>query len=180
MDYAGLHTVISGGQCGVDRGALDQAYEYGIKTGGTAPKGYRTYKGPAPELKGLGLTESYSDMYDIRTKKNIKDSDATLVIASNLDSPGTRVTIDQCHTLKKKCFNVLLPPESQNQEILKYYSNDYIFQIADFITGNHVEILNVAGNRDRGQSDYHYRSSKSVMLLIFEALMIDHKLISSL
>jgi hypothetical protein len=72
--------VISGGQTGADMAGLLAARKCGIPTGGTAPKGYLTENGPRPELAEFGLVEHTSSNYPPRTRKNVKDSDLTLII----------------------------------------------------------------------------------------------------
>lgn len=92
--------VVSGGQTGVDRAALDFAIEHGIEYGGWCPKG-----GWAEDLcspPGLlecypGLSETETTNPALRTVANVRDSDATLIIVGSncLDpSPGVRLTLD--------------------------------------------------------------------------------------
>src|SRR3990167_3791724 len=85
--------LISGGQSGVDFGALLGANACGILTGGVAPKGWRTESGPKPDLGSVfGLIESHSDNYNARTLENIQIADAIVIIALKFDSPGTALT----------------------------------------------------------------------------------------
>eukprot|EP01126_Amoeba_proteus_P011269 TRINITY_DN14523_c0_g1_i3.p1 TRINITY_DN14523_c0_g1~~TRINITY_DN14523_c0_g1_i3.p1 ORF type:complete len:168 (-),score=28.55 TRINITY_DN14523_c0_g1_i3:205-678(-) len=88
--------VISGGQTGADRAALEAAREVGIRTGGTAPADYKTEKGPDHSLKDYGLVEG-SMGYAARTKKNVDDSTATLVIRLH-EGNGTDKTIGYCQS----------------------------------------------------------------------------------
>ena len=73
-------TIVSGGQTGADRAALDFALEFGIEHGGWCPRGRRAEDGVIDER--YGLTETPSHRYDQRTRWNVRDSDAT---AGNLD-----------------------------------------------------------------------------------------------
>jgi hypothetical protein len=75
--------IISGGQTGVDQGALYGARECGIKTGGTAPRHWITENGSEKELlESFGLIEGEYDtkVYPKRTMKNVDDSDGTICI----------------------------------------------------------------------------------------------------
>jgi hypothetical protein len=89
-----LERVISGGQTGADQGGLLAAMAFGIPTGGYAPRGWLTEIGSAPWLAEFGLIECPEPawerpaempdwqwngiLYTSRTKRNAKESDATL------------------------------------------------------------------------------------------------------
>lgn len=122
--------VISGGQTGIDEMGLSVAYELGITTGGTAPKGWRTEKGQNLELRDkYSLKESRSSSYEPRTEDNVEDSDGT-VLFGDMGSPGSKLTI---HLLKK-----YKKP---------YIENPTAEQLDQFIKDNYIYVLNVAGNR---------------------------------
>ena len=99
LSYDGLCQVISGGQTGVDLAGLVAAKEAGIKTGGTAPAEFMTSIGRNPGLAEFGLVPRGS--LKTRTLENVMNSDATLVLASCLKSPGTAFTINSCLNNKK-------------------------------------------------------------------------------
>lgn len=81
--------VISGGQTGVDRGALKAACDLGIPTGGFAPKYWLTENGPDPNgLKFYGLTEYLLSGYPARTRANIEAAHATLILTDRLPITG--------------------------------------------------------------------------------------------
>lgn len=127
------HTVkeiISGGQTGIDQLGLKVAKELGIKTGGTAPKGYRTELGPYLSLRDeYGLVEDDSADYSPRTLKNILNSDGT-VLFGNMESTGSKLTINLCKAYYKP-----------------FKSNPTVEELQLFLKENRVEVLNVAGNR---------------------------------
>jgi hypothetical protein len=136
-DYRGLYKIISGGQCGADQGGIAAGAEHCVATGGWAPKGWKTAEGPSPMLALFGLQEHSSDGYVPRTKQNVKDSDGTLIVASNLDSAGSSLTISTCIKLKKP--HIILHP---------YYSEDDREKLLTWAIDNRIGVLNVAGNRD--------------------------------
>lgn len=80
--------IISGGQTGVDQAALRAAWVADIPTGGYAPRGWLTEEGPAPWLAVYGLKEHSSPLYPPRTKANIFDSHATLILVPNIPLTG--------------------------------------------------------------------------------------------
>jgi hypothetical protein len=133
-----LTKVISGGQTGADRGALEAAKKSNIETGGWAPKGFRTENGPDPSLGELyGLKEHESDDYRLRTLQNILDSDATIIFGTVMNSPGTRLTRRHLKDLKKLNLEIEFgKPRMTSKEV------------ADWILSNKIQTLNVAGNRE--------------------------------
>jgi hypothetical protein len=83
--------IVSGGQTGVDRAALDVALELGLACGGWCPKGRRAENGPIPGR--YPLTETSSRAYPQRTKCNVLDSDGTLILTFGRPMGGTALTI---------------------------------------------------------------------------------------
>lgn len=125
-----LTTVISGGQTGADQAGLHAALYRGLATGGTAPKGFRTERGPEPDLGAtFGLVEHWSAEYRPRTEQNIKDADGT-VIFGVLTSNGSRLTWQLCAKHNKPCVT------NPNPEFLR-----------EWLTIHEIRTLNVAGNR---------------------------------
>jgi hypothetical protein len=97
--------IISGGQSGVDRAALDFAIAHGISYGGWCPKGGWAEDFPEPPgvlARYPGLRETPERDTRERTEWNVRDSDATLVLTrSNASSPGTSVGIAAAQTYAK-------------------------------------------------------------------------------
>ncbi len=130
-----LPKIITGGQTGVDRAAMDFAVEKKLDYGGYCPKGRIAEDGFID--KKYNLTEADSNEYSIRTKKNIIISDAVLIIIKNgVYGEGTKLTKDLCLMYDKR---FLLIDIVDNQE----YN---IKTLKDFILD--VSVLNVAGNRE--------------------------------
>lgn len=99
--------VWSGGQTGVDRGALEGARGVGVKTGGFAPLGWKTELGPAPELgNNFGLLEHASSDYPPRTRENVRRSDATVIIAKNFFERGTELTTELAAEYGKPTYQI--------------------------------------------------------------------------
>jgi hypothetical protein len=88
MRACGLVRVVSGGQTGVDRAALDAALACGLPCGGWCPRGRRAEDGPIDP--GYPLRETPGDDYAERTEWNVRDSDATLVLVAVLNVAGPR------------------------------------------------------------------------------------------
>lgn len=147
--------VISGGQTGVDRAALEAAQYCNIETGGWAPKGWRTDVGADPTLADFGLREHTSPLYPPRTASNVRDSDVTIIVCpKGHHSPGTNLTrklIKQYHRATweispyhPQAFNSLLGYLIKNAEyVVKNRPGHSLFR--EVPTGL---IVNFAGPRE--------------------------------
>src|ERR1700733_5783160 len=85
--------IVSGGQTGVDLAALDAAIELNIPHGGWCPRGRKNEEGVIPEKYAL---QSLNGGYLARTRANVRDSDATLVLTWGKPTGGTAKTIAAC------------------------------------------------------------------------------------
>ena len=72
--------IVSGGQTGVDQGALEAAVDLGVDWGGWVPKGWRAENGTVPEQFRARMQEHVSANYIVRTRQNVADSHATLIL----------------------------------------------------------------------------------------------------
>ena len=131
-----IKKVISCGQTGADRAALDVAIALGIPHGGWIPKGRITEKGPLPEK--YRLQEMPTDSYQKRTEQNVIDSDGTLIVARGKLTGGTDYTRQM--TLKHK--KQLLGIDLDQTDLYNAAS-----LVASWIKLRRIEILNVAGPR---------------------------------
>lgn len=129
--------IISGGQTGVDRAALDVALSLSISCGGFCPKGRRAEDGPLD--KKYPLTETASADYEIRTELNVKESSATLIFTRGKPTKGTAFTIALAK-IHKKHFLIIDLKKMDSISAVKYMS--------DWIRNNQFEVLNVAGPRE--------------------------------
>lgn len=149
--FIGLTKVISGGQTGADRGGIEAAFELGVETGGTAPLNFRTSRGDDTTLKQYKLVEDMSYAYPPRTKKNVKNSDGTVIIGTQMNSPGSVLTHKFCKELGRPVLMIGLAEQYDNEELLSEAK-----ALAAWIRKNKVSVLNVAGNRDEFASYLHH------------------------
>lgn len=126
--------IVSGGQTGVDRAALDTALEMGIPCGGWCPRGRKAEDGTIPSTYPLQETESRN--YNARTKLNLRDSDATLVLTWGELSGGTENTVRLAEKLGKPCFIVFL-----NAPVDPYL-------VFEWMMVYNFQVLNIAGSRE--------------------------------
>ena len=145
--------IISGGQTGVDRAALDFALKYNIPCGGWCPKGRQAEDGRIPEK--YPLNETTTSNYNERTEKNISDSDATLIIYSNSLDIGTKLTMDLCSEYNKPLLVIDL-----NNDVL-------IDRLINWIQIHHINIINIAGPRE-SNSPGIYEKTFDLLNCIFE------------
>jgi hypothetical protein len=137
-------TIVSGGQTGADRAALDFAIEHDIPHAGWCPRGRLAEDGPLDAR--YQLQETPSRRYAQRTEWNARDSDATLVFTiSPVASGGTALTIDLATRLRKPWLHLargvgLTIPECSRE-------------LCDFLTQHSVARLNVAGPRASQEPD---------------------------
>jgi hypothetical protein len=138
--------IISGGQTGVDRGALDAALKHGIDCGGWCPAGRLDEFGKIPdryplkELERGGLAE--------RTLQNVKDADGTVVIYLDEPSGGTDQTVRFC--IERRQPHQLI-------DAAKVSEDTAASVIRDFVHEHKIDILNVAGPRQSEWPDgYEY------------------------
>lgn len=183
-----LERIISGGQTGVDRAALDVAIEIGIPHGGWCPRGRRAENGIIPTHYQLKEIEGID--YSERTRKNIIESDGTLIVTGGPLQGGTLLTFNLCNKLSRPVRVILLPgqpnahpPNTQpwpNTQPSIALPSEEIPQRDDslqpdptslweWLTQYQVRILNVAGPR-ASKSPGIYERSKAYLLSQLGAL----------
>ncbi len=99
-----LEKIVSGGQTGVDRAALDAALAHDVPVGGWCPKGRRAEDGCIPDR--YPLEETPSEAYEQRTAWNVRDSDGTLIITDGSMEGGTALTMDEARKRGRPVLHV--------------------------------------------------------------------------
>ncbi len=125
--------IVSGGQTGVDRAALDFAMQRGIPCGGWCPRRRLAEDGPIDAR--YPLQETSSDDYAQRTEWNVRDSDGTLILSWGPPSDGTAFTIQCAEDLGKPCFVVDVSVSISVSDAISW------------ISSRNIRVLNVAGTR---------------------------------
>jgi hypothetical protein len=150
-----LKKIVSGGQTGVDRGALDAALVAGFACGGWCPADRGAEDGEIPERYPLTPLPSVDtllasnvlaarqvgEQYRARTLKNVQTSDGTAILFSGTLTGGTLLTQKLC-VREKKPFIAL-----DAQAMTKLRAADVIGR---FVEENEIQVLNVAGPRLSG------------------------------
>jgi hypothetical protein len=135
--------IISGGQTGADQGGLLAARELGIPSGGTAPKEWWTERGADEQLlRSFGLVECSEPGYDARTRKNVLDSDGTLLLGSYA-SGGSAMTARIASEVGRPFFHVPFP-RATDEEHLERTSAEF----REWLKHSRIRVLNIAGNRE--------------------------------
>lgn len=140
--------IVSGGQSGADRAALDVALELGLATGGWCPQGRRAEDGPIDER--YDLVETPSPDYLERTDWNVRDSDGTLIVARRPLSGGTAVTERFARRRRKPCL-VVHPDDP-----------DAVDATREWLRLHGIAVLNVAGPRESSGVD-SYDATKRLL-----------------
>ncbi len=126
--------LISGGQTGVDRAALDVGLAAGLLIGGWCPKGHLAEDGMIPMT--YPLQETPSPHYSQRTEWNVRDTDGTLILTRNDPTGGTALTIHIAQRLHKPHL------------VIDLTANPNPHVAASWISHTGITVLNVAGPRE--------------------------------
>jgi hypothetical protein len=143
-------TIVSGGQTGVDRAALDVAIELGIPTGGWVPKGRRAEDGVIP-ARYANLREAESRDPAVRTCLNVRDSDATLILSHGPLTGGSRLTLAEATRLGRPALHVDLADRPDA---------DVAAAIRAWLSVVRPAILNIAGPRASGDARIGERAAQ--------------------
>lgn len=152
-----LERILSGGQTGVDRGALDAALDAGFPCGGWCPRGRRAEDGRIP--RRYPLRETSSPRYIVRTRRNVRESDGTLVLSWGEPSGGTLATVDSTGRLGKPCLVL---------DMTELDDDAAAARARAWIAGEGIAILNVAGPRASGRADAQERA-RGVIGIVLES-----------
>jgi len=149
-----LKKIISGGQTGVDRAALDVALELDIPCGGWCPKGRLAEDGPIDPR--YPLQEVGSTSYSVRTERNVIEADGTLILTEGPLTGGTVLTLS------------LAEKHSEPHLVIDLSKGQDIAEIISWITSNEIEILNIAGPRESKIPGIHDKAFRFLQRLFAE------------
>jgi hypothetical protein len=144
--------LISGGQTGADRAALDVALALGLDHGGAVPRGRAAEDGPIPALYG-NLVETQSDDPAERTRLNVLHADATLLVTHGEPSGGSALTREFALRQQRPLLHVDLDITAEDEAAPL---------IADWLRATRCRTLNVAGPR-LGEDPRIYRATASLL-----------------
>ena len=147
--------IISGGQTGVDRAALDIALRHGIECGGWCPAGRLDEFGRIPDR--YPVQESEAGGFTERTLQNVKDSDGTVVMYPRGLRGGTERTVRFCVELNRP---------HQLIDALSVATEEAAKLIADFVRKNRIGILNVAGPRQSEWPEGYAYASRALEIFV--------------
>ncbi len=148
--------IISGGQTGADRAALDVAIDLCLDYGGSVPKG-RLAEDGALDPKYGNMTELNTFNYDARTKKNVIDSDATVIFTMGVMGEGTAYTVEVAEIYDKPFLHIDLFDKTESEAV--QITREWIKKIQP-------RILNIAGSRESTSQGIYgkvYRILKEVL-----------------
>ncbi len=128
--------IISGGQTGVDRAALDGAIFLGIPYGGWLPPNRMTENGPLEKCYILEVMGHGG--YKERTLQNVQVSDGTLILSSGPLTGGSALTQKAAQNYNKPCLHI-------DFRTIPLFEASH--QISVWVKTNRVGVLNVAGPR---------------------------------
>ena len=147
-----IEKIVSGGQTGVDRAALDCAIALDIPHGGWCPAGRRAEDGRLDDR--YRLAELDSGEYADRTRKNVEDSDGTLILNRETLEGGTVATLAFARSLDKPFMLVDLddPPAAD--------------AVRNWLLANHVRQCNVAGPRESKRPGIYPQACRYLMKIL--------------
>jgi hypothetical protein len=132
-----LTRIVSGGQTGADRAALDVGVECGLQIGGWVPRGRLAEDGTIPG-RYTGLREADSTDPAVRTVLNVRDSDATLIVSHGPLSGGSRLTLEEAIRMGRPLLHLDLSLLTQAEAVAR---------LREWLRDVDPATLNVAGPR---------------------------------
>ena len=146
--------IVSGGQTGVDRAALDVALELSLDCGGWCPRGRRAEDGPLDDR--YPLRETPLRRYAQRTDWNVRDSTGTLILFRTQADGGTRFTWERARNRGRPCRRVDLDQEFGTEPVMEW------------IRKHRIRVLNVAGPRESSSPGIYDRAKAFLVRLLGE------------
>ena len=151
-----LERIVTGGQTGVDRAALDVALELNIPCGGWCPKGRLAEDGRIADHYPLRETRERDTRQ--RTEWNVRDSDATLILSVRAPEGGTAFTRECTEHYGRPCL--MVSPQSERS----------VARVGNWLDCHPVHILNIAGSRESEQPGI-FQCSRFFLISLFVSLM---------
>ncbi len=155
-----IKKIVSGGQTGADRAALDVAIHLNIPHGGWVPKGRRAEDGRVPDH--YQLKEMSTASYPERTEANVVDSGGTLILTHGRPKGGSRLTVELARKHRKPHLHIDL-------DVLR--GDDRLYAVVNWLAANRIEVLNVAGSR-AGEDEEIYDAVVEILNNALLLLMI--------
>lgn len=149
-----LKKIISGGQTGVDRAALDVALELNIPCGGWCPKGRKAEDGAIDLI--YPLRETPSEEYSQRTEWNVRDADGLLILSYGKLTEGTALAIECAQKYSKPCFVIDLQETLDKRTFHRWFHE------------NSIKVLSVGGPRESHAPGVIYMKAKAVFKNLLE------------
>jgi hypothetical protein len=159
-----IKKIISGGQTGADRAALDFAIDNDIPHGGWVPKGRLAEDGVISNR--YDVVETDSPDYTVRTEKNVMDSDGTLIMSHGALTGGSALTKALARKHKRPCLHIDLDGVPEFEAA---------FEITGWITQHGVETLNVAGSR-ASKDPGIYHATMNILETVFYMGIIEENM----
>lgn len=152
-----LYKIVSGGQTGVDRAALDVALGLGMEVGGWCPQGRRALDGRLSDR--YPLTETPSGDYAQRTEWNVRDSDATLILHRGALSGGSLYTAQMALNYRRPLLKVDLAVPADPGVVWTWLAHQG------------VRVLNLAGPRESNAPGI-YQQAKDFLILVLSPFAV--------
>jgi Circularly permutated YpsA SLOG family len=149
--------IISGGQTGADRGALDAALDRGYEVGGWVPRRRLAEDGRIAD-RYSGMTETDSPDPGERTRRNVRDAAATVIVSHGVLTGGSRLTLDEALRLRKPVLHLdldMLGPDAAAA------------RLREWLAVERPAVLNVAGPR-ASEDAAIYLAVKTLMCEVLE------------
>ena len=150
-----IKKIISGGQTGADRAALDFAIMLDLPHGGWVPKGRKSENGVLPDK--YSLKEMPTSSYAKRTEQNVLDSDGTLIVSHGRLIGGSALTKELAEKHGRPCVHI----DFDTDNFL-----DAAKTVQSWVLNNEIKTLNVAGPRASEDPDI-YRRTMDILKAVF-------------